>query len=100
MATNYTVHNPSRGRNGGNAQMGELPHVDGQALALDTQSDTILGPCEIRFNPDESVKLDVRTLADAASLDPANSTLVLEADQIEWFQLGEGSWKIKTTAVA
>lgn len=99
MALRYTVHNPAALRNGSPDSVATLPHVAGQSLAMDAPSATIVGPCELRLLPEEEIKLDVKALADAASLDSANSTLVLLIDVAERFSLGAGSWKIQATAV-
>lgn len=95
MATNYTVHDPNRGDYPAPALA-----VSGQALALDTTSEEIIGPCELWINPDEPVKIDIRRSADAGSLDPSTSPFRLEANKLVRLPLQAGLWKFQTTAAS
>ena len=105
MAFNYAVHNKTETIAGARPYPAPMLPIalgasnPGQvALAADTQSATIVGPCEVHMHSDDKARVDCRALADAADLDPATSPVIIPADALRVFILDKGSYVIEWSA--
>lgn len=74
----------------------QFPQSGGQKnLAVNTNSATYLGPCVLALVSTTKVRVDVRNLADAGSLDPDNSPSILAAEVTAFISLPKGSFILK-----
>lgn len=87
MAVNITRHPLPNREYGQRFPARPLAVLGGQALALDTNSAALIGPCLVWMTADEDVKLDVKSVA--ADLDTAGAVLRLYAGISEPFMLGD-----------
>lgn len=79
-----------------------IPVLEGQkGLAEDTNSNvfnvTTKG-ATMTLVATAKLRVDIRLNADAGSLDPANSSVVLGAEERVMFSLAQGDWILKTAA--
>lgn len=102
MPTDIAIHAMGNHTQGHPPPAPIVPPLAGQrGLAENVDSDTfaVSQAVVLAVTPSLKIRLDVQRVGGGApALDPANSFIVVQADQTAFFTIEKGAWKIKTLA--